>query len=112
MLIRCARYLPLLLLIVALLGACNSAEQKPAEIASTKKAAPVQPPPPSDGIRRVTVHELQDLLAKGQAVIVDVRNQAAFDQGHIKGARLIPVTEIQNRTSELPKDKTIVTYCS
>jgi len=108
---RLSRYLLLLVLLAAILGACNSAEQKPADLVSAKKPAPVQPPP-NDGIRRVTVHEVQDLLAKGQAVIIDVRNQAAFDQGHIKGARLIPVTEIQNHLSELPKDKTIVTYCS
>jgi len=110
--VRYSRYLPLLLLfLAAVLAACNSSEHQPAAYVSTKKEAPV-PPPPSDGIRRVTVQELQDLLAKGQAVIVDVRNQVSFDQGHIKGAKLIPMTEIQNHLSELPKDKTIVTYCS
>ncbi len=109
---RLPRYLPAMILFVAVItSACNSAEQKPAEIAAAKKAIPVQPPP-SDGIRRVTVQELQDLLAKGQAVVIDVRNQAAYDQGHIKGAKLIPMTEIQNHLSELPKNKTIVTYCS
>ncbi len=108
---RLPRYLPVMILFVAIISACNSAEQKQAEIAGTKKPAPVQPPP-GDGIRRVTVPELQDLLAKGQAVVIDVRNQASYDQGHIKGAKLIPMTEIQNHLSELPKNKTIVTYCS
>ncbi len=109
---RLPRYLMVMILFVAVtISACNSAEQKPVGIAAAKKATPVQPPP-SDGIRRVTVHELQDLLAKGQAVVIDVRNQAAYDQGHIKGAKLIPLNEVQNHLSELPKDKTIVTYCS
>jgi predicted sulfurtransferase len=108
---RLPRYLPVMILFVAIISACNSAEQKPAEVAAAKKAIPVQPPF-SDGIRRVTVPELQDLLAKGQAVVIDVRNQASYDQGHIKGAKLIPMTEIQNHLSELPKNKTIVTYCS
>ena len=110
---RLPRYLPVMIIFVAfIISACNSAEQKPADLVSTNKPAPVKPLPPNDGIRRVTVQELQDLLAKGQAVVVDVRNQAAYDQGHIKGAKLIPMTEIQNHLSELPKDKTIVTYCS
>jgi 3-mercaptopyruvate sulfurtransferase SseA len=100
----------LVILGAILLSACNSAEQKkPAAVADTKKTTPASQ---DDGVRRVTVQELQDLLTKGQAVVIDVRNQAAFDQGHIKGAKLIPFNEIQNRTGELPKDKLIVTYCS
>ena len=89
---------------------CNSNEQKRPTVAADQKKAP--PTAPDDGVRRVTPQELQDLLAKGQAVVVDVRNQAAFDQGHIKGAKLIPFNEIQTRSSELPTDKLIVTYCS
>jgi 3-mercaptopyruvate sulfurtransferase SseA len=92
-----------------LFSACNSAEQKKPAVAETKKTTPASQ---DDGVRRVTVQELQDMLAQGQAVVIDVRNQAAYDQGHIKGAKLIPFNEIVNRTSELPKDKLIVTYCS
>ena len=40
------------------------------------------------------------------------QNQAAYDQGHIPGAKLIPVGEVANRIAEFPRDKKIVTYCS
>jgi len=93
------------------LAACNSAEQNPPQVAAANKPTPAQVTP-NDGVRRVTVHELQDMLAKGQAVVIDVRNDAAYAQGHIKGAKLIPFTDIPNHLSELPKDKMIVTYCS
>jgi hypothetical protein len=102
-------------LALSLLGAvaqsgCNSAEQKnksgPVAIASP--AAPV----PNDGVRRVTTAELQDLLAKNQAVVIDVRTESSYNAGHIRGARLIPEADIPNHLSELPKDKLIVTYCS
>ena len=63
-------------------------------------------------MRRITVDELKDLLAKNEAIVIDVRNQASYDAGHVKGARLIPVGEILNHVNELPKDKLIVTYCS
>ena len=66
----------------------------------------------ADGARRVTIDELDAMIKNGEAVIVDVRNQASYDLGHIPGARLIPVGEIANRFNELPRDKTIVTYCS
>ena len=101
--------------VLSLLGAvaqsgCNSAEQKnkngPVAIASP--AAPV----PNDGARRITVAELKDLLARNEAVVIDVRNQASYDAGHIRGAKLIPEAEVVNHINELPKNQLIVTYCS
>ena len=70
------------------------------------------PTPYADGARRITIVELQDLIKKHEVFIVDVRNQASFDAGHLPGAKLIPSGEILNHVDELPKDKLIVTYCS
>ena len=65
-----------------------------------------------DGARRITTDELETMLKEGKAYLVDVRTQDSYDLGHIPGARLIPAGEIQNHINELPRDKTIVTYCS
>ena len=103
-------------------GACNSTERTASKVAPgatsssatpsvANKTNPTVPAPP-DNARRVNVQQAQDLAARGQAFFVDVRNQAAFDQGHIRGAKLIPVGEVAARTGELPRDKTIITYCS
>ena len=62
--------------------------------------------------RRITPDEVRELLKKSKAVIVDVRGEAPYKAGHIKGALLIPLAEIGERAKELPKDKTIVTYCT
>jgi predicted sulfurtransferase len=67
---------------------------------------------PADGARRITTFELNEALNRGEAIVVDVRNDAAYRQARIKGAILIPVSEIANRLNELPRDKMIVTYCS
>jgi 3-mercaptopyruvate sulfurtransferase SseA len=107
---RLLAYFAAILLSLAVLTACNSAEQKKPEVAAADKATAA--PTPGDGVRRVTVQELADLVARGQAVIVDVRTAGAFSQGHIKGAMLIPHNEILNHLSELPRDKMIVTYCA
>jgi rhodanese-related sulfurtransferase len=45
------------------------------------------------------------------AFFLDVRSQAEWDQFHIKGSTLIPLDQLQNRLSELPKDKDIVVVC-
>lgn len=108
----------LVILVVASLafGGCNSTDRASrvapnANASVANKTNPVAPNPP-DGARRINVQQAQDLVASGQAYFVDVRNQPAFDQGHIPGAKLIPVAEVANRIGELPRDKTIITYCS
>ncbi len=45
------------------------------------------------------------------AFFLDVRTQAEWDQGHIAKSTLIPLDELQNRLSELPKDRDIVVVC-
>ena len=66
----------------------------------------------TDGIRRVTTDELEAMMTNGEVFVADVRNQAAYDNGHIPGAKLIPVGDVFNRANEFPRDKLIVTYCS
>jgi len=92
------------------LTACNSAEQKASKSSPLAPAAPATTP--ADGARRVTIAELKDLLAKNEAVVIDVRNEDSYKAAHIKGAKLIPEAEVAKRSDELPKDKLIVTYCS
>lgn len=50
------------------------------------------------------------LVQKG-AVLVDVRTPEEFSAGHIDGALNIPVSDLEARKGELPKDKDIVLYC-
>jgi 3-mercaptopyruvate sulfurtransferase SseA len=95
------------------LTACNSKDRAGSSAASSSPIASSTPAnPPSDGARRITTAELQNLLARNQAIVIDTRNEGSFKAGHIKGARLIPATEILAHADELPRDKMIVTYCA
>lgn len=96
---------------LGILTACNSAEWRNART-SPVAPAPVAAPPPADGVRRVTTAELKDMLDRNEAVVIDVRNEASFNVGHIRGAKLIPEGEVVSHIDELPKNKLIVTYCS
>lgn len=53
----------------------------------------------------------QELLAKG-AVVVDVRNPAEYQQGHLKGAKNIPLNEIK-RSADIIRSwgKPVITVC-
>src|SRR5882672_4136692 len=104
-------FFALALLALGVLTACNAAELKSARN-SPATPAPAAAPQAADGVRRVTVAELKDLLAKNEAIVIDVRNQASYDAGHVRGAKLIPEAEVVNHIDELPKNKLIVTYCS
>jgi rhodanese-related sulfurtransferase len=63
-------------------------------------------------VPRVTPAELQALLAKGDAIAVDVRGTVPFRYGHIASAISMPLGAIDKRAMELPQDKLIVTYCA
>lgn len=108
--------LNLLFFAIAIIGlgvltACNSADWRNART-SPVAPAPATAPPPADGARRVTIAELKDMLDRNEAVAIDVRNEASYNVGHIRGAKLIPEAEVVNRIDELPKNKLIVTYCA
>jgi rhodanese-related sulfurtransferase/DNA-binding HxlR family transcriptional regulator len=55
--------------------------------------------------------ELVKRMARGDVVLVDVRPPEEFAAGHIKGARSIPIDELERRLAELPADHEIVAYC-
>ena len=106
-------YSALILLAVLIFASCNAvdtvATHTSNQNSNNSNKGPATYP---DGARRVTSEELENLIKENKAYIVDVRNQAMYDTGHIPGSHLIPAAEILNHLNELPKDKTIVTYCS
>jgi len=67
-----------------------------------------------DEVKRLRPKELKEILERdkmGQFVLVDVRQPEEYRAGHIPGARLVPLGELEARHGELEKDKKIVTYC-
>jgi rhodanese-related sulfurtransferase len=65
------------------------------------------------GIRSVTAAQAQDLIQDSGVLILDVRTPHEFREGHIKGAKLLPVTEISGRIAEIApwKDRKVLVYC-
>lgn len=63
--------------------------------------------------REVKGLEAAEVIANLDPVILDVRSKREFDGGHIEGAILIPVQEIQRRHGELAahKDEPVFIYC-
>jgi rhodanese-related sulfurtransferase/DNA-binding HxlR family transcriptional regulator len=55
--------------------------------------------------------ELIRRIARGDAVLVDVRPAEEYAAGHIDGARSIPIDELEGRLTELPSDREVIAYC-
>jgi rhodanese-related sulfurtransferase len=81
-------------------------------VATAQKAkGPVDP----QRVRRVQPAELKTLLAKNQAILVDVRSAQAYERGHLDSAINIPATEVERRVAEVRRragSRTVVLYCS
>ncbi len=56
----------------------------------------------------------KELLARakrGQVIVLDVRPQDEYNTAHLPHACSMPLTELKQRLSELPRDVQIVAYC-
>jgi len=91
-----------------------AATTSPIQVATP--GAPTTPPanpfPSPDSARRIELAQLQAGIANNDVVVVDVRSPDTYAKSHIKGAINIPEGEIALRAGSLPRDKTIVTYCT
>ena len=62
----------------------------------------------------ITAQEAKEIMDTREGyVILDVRTQEEYNQGHIPGAILIPDTEIEAKAEEVlaDKDQLILVYC-
>ena len=54
---------------------------------------------------------VQELLARGEIELVDVREQYEWDAGRVAGARHIELERLAHRADSLPRDRPIVFQC-
>lgn len=67
-----------------------------------------------DEIKSLSPEELKTILdtdKTGEYLLVDVRQAEEYAAGHIPGAILIPLGELEYRQSELDRNRKIITYC-
>lgn len=60
--------------------------------------------------RQVRMDQARQLVESG-ATIIDVREPAAYDKAHLKGAVNIPLTQLRDRIDEVPTDRTVYLNC-
>ena len=68
----------------------------------------------NDTFKSVDNDEFEHLLSDSNVVLLDVRTQSEFDEGHLKGAILIDVKTdsfMMAARDRLPKEKIVAVYC-
>ncbi len=69
--------------------------------------------PKSEGIPEITARELKNLMKKKPSsfYLYDVREKPEWDEGHIDGAVLKPMSTLQQTYRAIPKDKPVYLHC-
>ncbi|MBP6470639.1 MAG: rhodanese-like domain-containing protein [Chloroflexi bacterium] len=98
----------LVLVLVLALSACGGSSTAAPEVAAPVAAAADGALNLPDTVDAQTVYDIKD---RADVVVFDVREQDEYDAGHIPGVTLIPLGEVPNRLSEIPKDKTVIMTC-
>jgi len=88
----------------------------PAASATAPNTATSATPPPVQGDRnavaRISVEDLREKVKAGTVSIIDVRDSAAYQQGHIPGSINLPFASLEGQLEMIPRGKEIVTYCT
>lgn len=57
--------------------------------------------------------EAFEMVRKGEAILVDVRDEASYIEAHLAGAILVPVLQVASQAEQLgARERTLITYCS
>ena len=99
------KILPGLLLVILALAACGAQPAAPAPAADVAAAETLNLPVDID---TATVEQIRN---RDDVVLIDVREDSEYADGHIPGATLIPLGQIPDRLNEIPTDKTVVAVC-
>jgi rhodanese-related sulfurtransferase len=61
--------------------------------------------------RRLVPERVAELIDSGEAQLVDVREPAEHEAGHIAAARHVPLSTVEAQVDSFDRAKTVVFYC-
>ncbi len=110
---RLTLIMTLLILATVALAGCGGSSA-PAAVAAAPAAPAAQAQAQLEALTLpvdINAAKTNEIRGRDDVVIVDVREDWEYAEGHVPGAVLIPLGELSARLDEIPKDKTVVAVC-
>ena len=92
-------------LVVIFLTACGADGSREAQPAPVLEAETLDLQP------NVDVHTVASIKDRDDVLLIDVREQYEYDDGHIPNITLIPMGQVVNRLDEIPTDREVIVTC-
>lgn len=65
------------------------------------------------GVVNLNSTQAKQIIAKNpKTVLLDVRTPEEYREARLRGAKLIPLNELERRVNEIPRDKPLLVYCA
>ncbi|HET8910720.1 MAG TPA: rhodanese-like domain-containing protein [Ktedonobacteraceae bacterium] len=64
-----------------------------------------------ESLQKIDVVELRQRIKRERLQVLDVRGASEYADGHIKGARNIPLGYLEQHLHDIPKDQTLAIHC-
>jgi cytoskeletal protein RodZ len=95
----------------------QSASVPPASTAAPTATTDTAHPPHEQNdelasVKRIDVDTAKQMYDRGEVTMVDVRDFGSYAAGHIPNAVHIPMARVEAEVANLPKGKTVITYCT
>jgi rhodanese-related sulfurtransferase len=65
----------------------------------------------ADTPEQVEAAHAHELVERGEAILIDVRDAGAYAESHAAGARSVPIDELEAHLDELPDGVQVITSC-
>lgn len=108
------RLLPVLLIFILIFSLALNGCDSPSTTTSVMQTETGEKQQQASGqsYQNITPETLKQMMETDKnLIIVDVREEAEYVDGHIAGSQLVPMSEFQSRVSEIPKDKKVALVC-
>ncbi len=105
---------------IFLVAGCSSNQATTQDQIDTQQGYNQQTQPPASqptqqsqsSYQNVSAAQAKQLIDSDKTLqLIDVREESEYNEGHIAGAKLIPIGEFASRIGEIDKTKPVLVYC-
>jgi rhodanese-related sulfurtransferase len=66
----------------------------------------------TQAMAQISVDQMREIMAKQEAVVFDIREPQEHATGVAEGMKLLPMSQLRTRYTEIPKDQPVLLICN